>query len=47
MIEGKLGDNKREPINIQVPIEEDHGGAESVCLIDADGALILRTSTSP
>ena len=40
MIDGKLGDDNREPLNIQVVIEEDHAGVEAVSLIDADGVFL-------
>ena len=38
-LEGKLGDEDREPLNTQVIIEEDHAGAEIVSVIDADGVF--------
>ena len=40
MIDSKLGDDNREPLNIQVVIEEDHAGVEAVSLIDVDGVFL-------
>ena len=46
MIEGKLGDEDREPLNTQVVIEEDHAGAEIVSLTDAESDFLGPVTVS-
>ena len=46
MIEGKLGDEDREPFNIQVLMEQDHAGAEVVSLIDVDKVFLGPVAVS-